>query len=144
MHELSQYRDHRQARARDYFATPLAYVFIVIFLVLSGVFTFYLGGFFERGQADLARSSTSTPGCTCSWCRRIAMRLWAEERKTRHHRAADDAADHALARRCCGKFLAAWAFAGVALLLTFPMGSPSTTWASPTTARSSPAISAAG
>jgi hypothetical protein len=38
----------------------------VIFLVLAGVFTFYLGGFFERGQADLRRSSTSIPGCTCS------------------------------------------------------------------------------
>ena len=38
----------------SYFATPLAYVFIVMFLVLSSVFTFYLGGFYERGQADLA------------------------------------------------------------------------------------------
>ena len=38
---------------RSYFATPLAYVFIVIFLVLAAVFTFQVGGFFERGQADL-------------------------------------------------------------------------------------------
>lgn len=54
----------------SYFATPLAYVFILIFLVLSGVFTFYLGGFYERGQADLTPSSAFTPGSTCSWSRR--------------------------------------------------------------------------
>ena len=51
----------------SYFATPLAYVFILIFLVLANAFTFYLGGFYERGQADLgSRSSASTRGCTCS------------------------------------------------------------------------------
>ena len=50
----------------SYFATPLAYVFMLIFLVLANLFTFYLGGFFERGQADLNPSSASTPGCTCS------------------------------------------------------------------------------
>ena len=55
---------------RAYFTTPLAYVFIVIFLALAGSFTFFLGGFFERGQADLAPSSSSIPGSTCSWSRR--------------------------------------------------------------------------
>ncbi len=51
----------------SYFATPLAYVFIVIFLLLAGVFTFYLGGFYERGQADLdAVLQLPSPGCTCS------------------------------------------------------------------------------
>ncbi len=50
----------------SYFATPLALVFIVIFLLLSGVFAFYLGGLYERGQADLAPSFISIPGCTCS------------------------------------------------------------------------------
>ena len=50
-----------------YFATPVAYVFIVIFLFLAGAFTFYLGNFFERGQADLQSVlRASIPGCTCS------------------------------------------------------------------------------
>jgi ABC-2 type transport system permease protein len=51
---------------RSYFATPVAYVFIVIFLMLAGAFTFYFGGFYERGQADLRPSSSSTRGSTCS------------------------------------------------------------------------------
>ena len=49
----------------SYFATPLAYVFIVIFLLLSGAFTFYMGGFYERGQADL-QPFFGIPGCICS------------------------------------------------------------------------------
>jgi ABC-2 type transport system permease protein len=52
------------------FATPVALVFIVVFLMLSGVLTFTLGGFFAAGQADLLPSSASCPGCSCSWCRR--------------------------------------------------------------------------
>ncbi len=51
---------------RSYFATPLAYVFIVIFLGMAAVFTFQVGGFFERGQADCSPSSAGTPGCI--WC----------------------------------------------------------------------------
>lgn len=53
----------------SYFATPVAYVFIVIFLVMSAAFTFYLGGFFEREIADLEPFSAFTRGCICSWCR---------------------------------------------------------------------------
>ncbi len=104
----------------SYFATPLAYVFILIFLVLSGVFTFYLGGFYESGQADLAPFFNFHPWLYLFLVPAIAMRLWAEERKsgsiellmtlpvTRFEAVA-------------GKFLAAWSFAGLALLLTFPM-----------------------
>ena len=104
----------------SYFATPLAYVFIVIFLVLSGVFTFYLGGFYERGQADLTPFFSFHTWLYLFLVPAIAMRLWAEERKsgsiellmtlpiTRFEAVA-------------GKFLAAWVFAGIALLLTFPM-----------------------
>jgi ABC-2 type transport system permease protein len=47
----------------SYFATPLAFVFIVIFLILAGVFAFFFGNFYERGQADLAPSLRITPGC---------------------------------------------------------------------------------
>ena len=52
-----------------YFSSPLAYVFIVIFLVLAGSLTFYVGGWLERGQADLRVFFQWHPGCTCSWCR---------------------------------------------------------------------------
>ena len=66
----------------SYFATPLAYVFIVIFLVLSGVFTFYLGGFYERGQADLTPFFSFHTWLYLFLVPAIAMRLWAEERKS--------------------------------------------------------------
>ncbi len=104
----------------SYFSTPLAYVFILIFLVLSGVFTFYLGGFFESNQASLAPFFNFHPWLYLFLVPAIAMRLWAEERKsgsiellmtlpvTRFEAVA-------------GKLLAAWSFAGLALLLTFPM-----------------------
>jgi ABC-2 type transport system permease protein len=65
-----------------YFATPLAYVFVLIFLMLSGVFTFYLGGFYERGQADLAPFFNFHPWLYLFLVPAIAMRLWAEERKS--------------------------------------------------------------
>ena len=67
---------------RSYFATPVAYVFIVIFLVLTGTFTFNLGGFYERGQADLAPFFNFHPWLYLFLVPAIAMRLWAEERKT--------------------------------------------------------------
>ena len=66
----------------SYFATPLAYVFILIFLVLSGVFTFYLGGFYERGQADLQPFFAFHPWLYLFLVPAVSMRLWAEERKT--------------------------------------------------------------
>src|SRR6204780_5822456 len=66
----------------SYFATPLAYVFILIFLVLANSFTFYLGGFFERGQADLAPFFNFHPWLYLFLIPALAMRLWAEERKS--------------------------------------------------------------
>src|SRR5258708_16513637 len=65
-----------------YFATPLAYVFIVVFLVLAGSLTFFLGSFFDRGQADLQPFFTFHPWLYLFLIPAIAMRLWAEERKT--------------------------------------------------------------
>ena len=79
----------------SYFATPVAYVFIIIFLLLSGIFTFYLGGFYERGQADLAPFFNFHPWLYLFLIPAISMRMWAEERKSGTHRVADDAADHA-------------------------------------------------
>ncbi|MNQ47870.1 ABC transporter permease subunit [Pseudomonas borbori] len=104
----------------SYFSTPLAYVFIVIFLVLSGVFTFYLGGFFESGQANLAPFFGFHPWLYLFLVPAIAMRLWAEERKSG---TIELLMTLPITRfeAVTGKFLAAWAFAGLALLLTFPM-----------------------
>lgn len=103
-----------------YFATPLAYVFLAIFLVLGAVFTFYIGNFFERRQADLLPFFAFHPWLYLFLMPALAMRLWAEERKggtlelllTLPIRLRD---------AVLGKFLAAWLFAGLALLLTFPL-----------------------
>ena len=66
----------------SYFATPLAYVFILIFLVLANAFTFYLGGFFERGQADLRSFFGFHPWLYLFLIPAVSMRMWAEERKS--------------------------------------------------------------
>lgn len=105
---------------RSYFATPVAYVFIVIFLVLMGTFTFYLGGFYERGQADLQPFFSFHPWLYLFLVPAIAMRLWAEERKTGSIELLMTLPITAW-QAVLGKFLAAWAFTGIALLLTFPI-----------------------
>ncbi len=104
----------------SYFSTPLAYIFIVIFLVLSAVFTFYLGGFYESGQADLNPFFNFHPWLYLFLVPAVAMRLWAEERKSGTIELLMtlpvSRSDMVL-----GKFLAAWVFLGIALLLTFPI-----------------------
>ena len=82
---------------RSYFATPLAYVFIVIFLVLASVFTFQVGGLFERGQADLQPFFRWHPWLYLVLIPAISMRLWAEERNSGSIELLDDAADHPVA-----------------------------------------------
>ncbi|PID41879.1 MAG: ABC transporter permease [Gammaproteobacteria bacterium] len=104
----------------SYFTTPLAYIFIVIFLVLSGVFTFYLGRFYERGQADLAAFFSFIPWLYLVLAPAIAMRLWSEERKTGTIELLMTLPIRTGAA-VAGKFLAAWLFVGVALALTFPV-----------------------
>ena len=103
-----------------YFATPLAYVFVLIFLMLSGVFTFYIGGFFERGQADLAPFFNFHPWLYLFLVPAIAMRLWSEERKSG---TIELLLTLPVTRwqAVLGKFLAAWLFTGLALVLTFPL-----------------------
>lgn len=103
-----------------YFATPVAYVFIVIYLVLSGIFTFYVGGFYERGQADLEPFFLYQPWLFLFLVPAIAMRLWAEERKTG---TIELLATLPIRVRdaVLGKFLAAWALIAVAVALTFPV-----------------------
>jgi len=104
----------------SYFATPLAFVFIVIFLVLTGVFTFFLGGFFDRGQADLAPFFNYHPWLYLFLLPALSMRLWAEERKSGTIEMLVTL-PITIWQAIVGKFLAAWAFAGLALALTFPI-----------------------
>ncbi len=105
---------------RSYFATPVAYVFIVIFLLLMGAFTFYLGNFYDRGQADLAPFFNYHPWLYLFLVPAIAMRLWAEERKTGSIELLMTLPVTPW-QAVLGKFLAAWAFTGIALALTFPI-----------------------
>lgn len=105
---------------RSYFVTPVAYVFIVIFLVLMGTFTFYLGGFYERGQADLSAFFNYHPWLYLFLVPAIAMRLWAEERKTGSVELLMTLPVTPW-QAVLGKYLAAWAFTGIALALTFPV-----------------------
>jgi ABC-2 type transport system permease protein len=102
-----------------YFATPLAYVFIVIFLVLAGVLTFFVGNFFERGQADLQPFFTFHPWLYLVLIPALSMRLWAEERRSGTVELFLTLPIR-LSEAVLGKFLAAWCFAGIALVLTFP------------------------
>jgi ABC-2 type transport system permease protein len=103
-----------------YFATPMAYVFLVIFLVFAATLTFYLGNFFERGQADLASFFMWHPWLYLFLIPAIAMRLWSEERKQGTIELFLTL-PIGLAQAVLGKFFAAWAFTGVALALTFPI-----------------------
>lgn len=104
----------------SYFATPVAYVFIVIFLVMSGALTFYLGNFYERGQADLIPFFQFHPWLYLFLVPAIAMRLWAEERKTGSIELLMTL-PISIAQSVIGKYLAAWMFIGIALILTFPI-----------------------
>lgn len=104
----------------SYFATPVAYVFIVIYLVMSAVFTFYLGGLYEREIADLEPFFRFHPWLYLFLVPAIGMRLWAEERKygtVELLLTLPITATEAV----LGKFLAAWLFIGLALVLTFPI-----------------------
>ncbi len=103
-----------------YFLTPIAYVFIIIFLVLAGIFTFYLGGFFERGQADLEPFFGFHPWLYLFLVPALSMRLWAEERKTGTIELLLTL-PVTTTQVVIAKFLAAWAFLVVALALTFPL-----------------------
>lgn len=102
-----------------YFATPVAYVFIVIFLVLQGTLTFNAGDFFGRGQADLVPFFDFLPWVFLLLVPAISMRLWAEERRlgTIELLLTLPLTE---AEAVIGKFLAAWAFCIIALALTFP------------------------
>jgi ABC-2 type transport system permease protein len=102
-----------------YFTSPVAYVFLVIFLLLTGFFTFTAGNFFERGEASLAAFFGWHPWVYLVLVPAVGMRLWAEERRA-------GTLELLLTmpitpwQAIVAKFLASWAFLGVALALTFP------------------------
>ena len=105
---------------QGYFSTPIAYVFIVIFLILSGVFAFYLGGLYERNQADLAPFFGFHPWLYLFLVPAVSMRIWSEERRSGNIELLMtlpvSQKDLVL-----GKFFSSWIFVGIALFLTFPI-----------------------
>jgi ABC-2 type transport system permease protein len=104
----------------SYFATPVAYVFTLIFLVLAGAFSFYLGGFYERNQADLEPFFSFHPWLYLFLIPAVSMRMWAEERKSGTIELLLTL-PVTLWQAVSGKFLAAWVFIAIALVLTFPI-----------------------
>jgi len=103
-----------------YFTSPIAYVFLVIFLLLTGFFTFTVGNFFERGEASLVSFFTWHPWLYLFLVPAVGMRLWSEERRLG---TLELLLTMPLTtwQAIVGKFLASWAFLGLALLLTFPV-----------------------
>jgi ABC-2 type transport system permease protein len=103
-----------------YFATPVGYVFIVIFVALAAALPFYLGSFFSRGEATLESFFVFHPWLYLLLIPAVAMRLWAEERKSGTLELLMTL-PISTTQAVIGKFLAAWTFIAVALALTFPM-----------------------
>ena len=103
-----------------YFSTPIAYVFIVIFLFMNGVFTFFMGDLFARGQADLEPFFTWHPWLYLFLIPALSMRLWAEERRSGTVELLMTL-PVTVWQAVLAKYLAAWAFTGIALILTFPV-----------------------
>ncbi len=103
-----------------YFTSPIAYVFLVIFLLLTGFFTFTVGNFFERSEASLVSFFTWHPWLYLFLVPAVGMRLWSEERRL-------GTLELLLTlpittwQAIVGKFLASWVFLALALLLTFPV-----------------------
>lgn len=104
----------------SFFASPVAYVFIGIFLILSAVFSFFIGGLYERGQADLLPFFNFHPWLYLFLVPAIAMRSWSEERKSGTIELLMTLPISTW-QAMLAKHLAAWAVLGLSLLLTFPL-----------------------
>jgi ABC-2 type transport system permease protein len=121
MNSLANIKTIAKRELGGYFSSPVAYVFIVIFLLLTGFFTFMAGGFFERGQASL-------DGCFFLWhpwlylflVPAVGMRVWAEERRVGTLELLLTMPITAW-QAIVGKFVASWLFLLLALVLTFPV-----------------------
>jgi len=109
-----------QRELKAYFSTPVAWVFIVIFTVMAAAFTFYLGGFYQRGIADLEPFFRFHPWLYLFLVPALSMRLWAEERKSGTIELLLTL-PVTLVEAIVGKFIAAWLFLGLALFLTVPI-----------------------
>ena len=103
-----------------YFTSPVAYVFLVIFLLLAGFFTFTAGAFFERGEASLSDFFGWHPWLYLVLGPAVGMRLWAEERRAGTIELLLTMPITAW-QAIIGKFLASWIFLALALVLTFPV-----------------------
>lgn len=117
---MTQIRTIAKREIIGFFASPVAYVFIVIFLLLSGFFTFMVGGFFERGQANLEPFFAWHPWLYLFLVPAVGMRMWSEERR-------QGTMELLLTmpitpwQAIVGKFLASWLVLALALVLTFPV-----------------------
>ena len=123
----------------SYFATPLAFVFIFVFLLATGLSTFYLGGYFEAGQADLTSFFLFHPWLYLFFLPAISMRLWAEERRNGSIELLLTL-PVPLSAVVLGKYFAALGFSALALSLTFPIWLTVNYLGIRTMALSSPAI----
>ena len=103
-----------------YFATPIAFVFLAVYLLAMGVFTFSVGHFYDTGVADLTIFFSYHPWLYLFLIPALAMRLWAEEKRSGSIELLLTLPLPVWAT-VLGKYLAAWAFAGLALVLTFPV-----------------------
>jgi ABC-2 type transport system permease protein len=121
MNSISNIRAITKRELAGYFSSPVAYVFIVIFLLLAGFFTFMAGGFFERGQASLENSFFIWhPWLYLFLVPAAGMRLWAEERRVGTLELLLTLPITAW-QAIVGKFVASWLFLLLALVLTFPV-----------------------
>jgi ABC-2 type transport system permease protein len=121
MNSISNIRAITKRELAGYFSSPVAYVFIVIFLLLAGFFTFMAGGFFERGQASLENSFFIWhPWLYLFLVPAVGMRLWAEERRVGTLELLLTLPITAW-QAIVGKFVASWLFLLLALVLTFPV-----------------------
>lgn len=121
MNALSNIKTITKRELAAYFSSPLAYVFIVIFLLLCGFFTFFVAQFFDQGQAALARPFMMWhPWFYLFLVPAVGMRLWAEERRVGTIELLLTMPITAW-QAIVGKFLASWLFLLLALVLTFPL-----------------------
>jgi ABC-2 type transport system permease protein len=120
MNSWSNIKTIAKRELAGYFASPVAYVFIVIFLLLTGFFTFMAGGFFERGEASLTSLFTWHPWLYLFLVPAIGMRLWSEERRLGTMELLLTMPITTW-QAIVGKFLASWLFLLIALVLTFPV-----------------------
>ena len=117
---LTHIRAIAKRELASYFGSPVAYVFLVFFLLLTGFFTFTVGSFFERGEAGLASFFTWHPWLYLVLVPAVGMRLWAEERRAGTLEVLLTMPINPW-EAIAGKFLASWLFLAIALALTFPV-----------------------